>query len=89
MTLFKDGQIVEVFKGNRDLEKLTGFLKRHADPKAENKAPATASSPPPPPLIVNPSGIALELTEDTFQKVIDTGPTFVKFYAPWYDMRYM
>jgi len=33
---------------------------------------------------VNPSGSVLELGPHDFQDVVDQGPVFVKYFAPWY-----
>jgi thioredoxin domain-containing protein 5 len=33
---------------------------------------------------INPSGSVLELGPQNFQEVVDQGPVFVKYFAPWY-----
>ena len=36
MQMYKDGELVEVFKGSRDWSKLVGFIQKHSDaPKVE------------------------------------------------------
>ncbi|KAJ4471993.1 protein disulfide isomerase [Lentinula aciculospora] len=84
MNLYNNGELVETFKGARDLERLSEFLKRHA--------PNSPLSTPPLPEISqevthdanpNPSGSVLVLDSSNFQSTIQEGPAFVKFFAPW------
>lgn len=85
MNLYKDGQFVEQYKAKRELDQLSSFLKKHAEPAAD--------TPPPPSLavakptvntpILNPSGTVSTLDDKTFQATLNKGPAFVKFYAPW------
>ncbi|KAJ3996888.1 protein disulfide isomerase [Lentinula boryana] len=84
MNLYNNGELVESFKGARDLERLTEFLKRHAptalSPSSVSEIvqeEASHSSTP------NFSGSVLILDGSNFQSAIEEGPAFVKFFAPW------
>ncbi|KAF9076692.1 protein disulfide isomerase [Rhodocollybia butyracea] len=84
MNIYKDGVFVETFKGARDSERLTEFIKRHAPPpppeaELQELEPETLASS----ANFNPSGDVLVLDESNFQSSMAEGPTFVKFYAPW------
>lgn len=84
MNLYKDGEFVETFKGARDLDHLTEFLKKHApvvesepvieEPEEDALAPGTNP---------NLSGSVLVLDDTNIQSTIEQGPVFIKFYAPW------
>ncbi|CAK5272120.1 unnamed protein product, partial [Mycena citricolor] len=89
MNLYKDGEFVERFKGNRDYDILTAFIDK-AKPSApepiaaaESVAAAAAVSSPSPEPLLNPNGEVRVLNPDNFHAVLEEGPTFVKFYAPW------
>ncbi|KAJ3865039.1 protein disulfide isomerase [Lentinula novae-zelandiae] len=85
LNIYNNGDFVETFKGARDVERLTEFIKRHA--------PTPPLPTPPVPETVleetnyvanpNPSGSVLVLDESNFQSTIEEGPVFVKFFAPW------
>nr|XP_039254772.1 thioredoxin domain-containing protein 5-like isoform X1 [Styela clava] len=73
---FRNGEEKEGSAGGRDIESLKEFtVKMMAMEQQEEEDQDEGEAPP-------PSG-ALELDSDIFQDVIDTGLTFVKFYAPW------
>lgn len=86
LNIYNNGDFVETFKGARDVERLTEFIKRHA--------PTPPLPTPPVPETVleetnyvanpNPSGSVLVLDESNFQSTIEEGPVFVKFFAPWF-----
>ncbi|TFK64723.1 protein disulfide isomerase [Pluteus cervinus] len=83
MTLFKDGQLVEHYKGRRDLDILTAFLTKQVAPF---EPPHQESSTPEPEVVaplVNTDGNVLVLNEENFQATLEAGPAFVKYYAPW------
>ncbi|KAL4784015.1 thioredoxin-like protein [Aspergillus varians] len=50
-----------------------------------NDKDSTPKSKPKPKAVVNPQGISVPLTAETFQKLVTTSeePWFIKFYAPW------
>ncbi|THV07435.1 thioredoxin-domain-containing protein [Dendrothele bispora CBS 962.96] len=83
MNLYKDGEFVETFKGARDLPRLQEFLKKYANPDVseEKEIPLAMTTPPSP--VYNPSGTVEVLDDSNFQKTLDEGPVFVKFFAPW------
>ncbi|KAJ7669258.1 protein disulfide isomerase [Mycena polygramma] len=74
MNLYRDGKFVEKYKGNRDFELLTTYLANNAQPP---------TPPSRPPATLNPSGEVTVLTPDNFHSVVEQGPAFIKFYAPW------
>lgn len=79
LTLFRDGEIVEHYKGRRDHDLLTAYIDDQAAPSApapEHK-PEAANTP------LNVDGNVLVLGDDTFGATIEQGHAFVKFYAPW------
>ncbi|KAJ3713890.1 thioredoxin-like protein [Lentinula raphanica] len=85
LNLYNNGEFVETFKGGRDLDRLTEFVKRHAPPPPSEVQPAVdtvedeVSSGPTP----NLSGSVLVLNDSNFQSALQEGPAFVKFFAPW------
>jgi len=80
--LYKDGEKVDEFKSNRELDTLKTFLGEHIVTKPPIKeAPAPEKQPPKP--TVNLSGEVISLSLDSFYKTLDEGAAFVKFYAPW------
>jgi hypothetical protein len=94
MNLYRNGEFVEMYQDSRDYEMLTEYLSKHAEPTALSSVTSddvtTSLQPTPTPLHVqtsraeaNPDGNVLVLDEKIFQRVIDEGPAFIKFYAPW------
>ncbi|KAH9483160.1 Thioredoxin domain-containing protein 5 [Psilocybe cubensis] len=98
LLMFHDGKIVDQFKKARELEDLKAFMKRHvkaAAPPPPPPPPPVAPVQPPaaeavkqPPAVtlnpnINPNGEVLSLTPSSFTSIMATGPTFVKFFAPW------
>lgn len=79
MNLYKDGKFVEQFKGDRDYEIITEFIAKYAAQASTHPDASQTSHGSP-----NPDGKVLELGASNFQKTIDKGPVFVKFFAPWY-----
>ncbi|KAF9045695.1 thioredoxin-domain-containing protein [Hymenopellis radicata] len=73
LNVYKNGEFVEKFKGNRVLDTLVPYIKRHA----------VDVPPPSPEYIPNPNGAVAILDTKSFQSTLDQGSTFVKFYAPW------
>ncbi|KAL0274509.1 UNVERIFIED_CONTAM: hypothetical protein PYX00_002608 [Menopon gallinae] len=61
------------FRGTRDLSSLTSFINEQLG----TAAPEQADTPP-----VNVNGLT-ELTESSFNKYIQKGNYFIKFFAPW------
>ena len=96
MNLYKDGVFVETWKQARDIERLRAYLAKHAE--HTKKAPQTqgeSRQPTDDDVLLeamqpeagkehNPTGTVLSLDETNFEKVIQEGHVFVKFFAPWY-----
>ncbi|KAJ7461840.1 protein disulfide isomerase [Mycena galericulata] len=81
LNLYRDGEFVEKYKGNRDFNLLSDYLAKNAP-----KAPSPPPPPPPPPAaatILNPNGEVTVLNPENFQTTLEDGPAFIKFYAPW------
>jgi thiol-disulfide isomerase/thioredoxin len=74
LNLYRDGELVESYKGRRDLELLTAYLAKNAQ-----KIPLS-SSPSAPDIAVTPK---LPLTSDDFTSTISNGVWFVQYFAPW------
>ncbi|KAI0765574.1 thioredoxin-domain-containing protein [Irpex lacteus] len=93
MNLYKDGEFVEKWRQARDIEKLREYLSKHAEPTKKAVAVETASltdddvlleaMQPEPGKEHNPTGTLLVLDESNFEKTIQEGHVFIKFYAPW------
>jgi thioredoxin domain-containing protein 5 len=81
MVLFKDGLSVDQFKGSREMDRLKDFLHKHTGGSVSKTTSEGAAAEPE--HTPNPSGEVIALTQSTFQQAIDSGPAFVKFYAPW------
>lgn len=88
MNLYKDGAFVETFNQPRDLDILREFVVKHAEPTV--LSPAARQPPARHPVVTtqsekvhNPSGTVLVLNEKNFEKTIQEGHVFVKFFAPW------
>ncbi|THH04930.1 hypothetical protein EW145_g5166 [Phellinidium pouzarii] len=79
MTLYKNGEPAERFKGSRDWETLRSFVDQHAmhtpaNLKVEYKAPAK---------LPNENGMVQAVGAAGLDALLGEGPVFVKFYAPW------
>ena len=98
LNLYRDGEFVDTFSGTRDYDVLQDYIKKHAEPtlpSASMTIPVAVEAPTmtkPEEVLhvqtsradVNPSGSVLPLGPSNFQEVIDQGPAFIKFFAPWY-----
>jgi thioredoxin domain-containing protein 5 len=73
--LYRDGEFVEKYKGNRDLNLLVDYIAKYS--KVPEPEPPTVS------LNLNPTGTVTVLDGTNFQSTVDNGPAFIKFYAPW------
>ncbi|KAF9468758.1 protein disulfide isomerase [Collybia nuda] len=74
LTMYFNGAPIEKYKGNRHLDDLEIFIKRHVDSMAPE--PQAIRS-------FNTEGEVVNLTPDTFTNHLSKGPMFVKFFAPW------
>jgi thioredoxin domain-containing protein 5 len=97
LNLYRDGEFVDTFSGTRDYDVLQDYIKKHAEPtlpSASMTIPVAVEAPTmtkPEEVLhvqtsradVNPSGSVLPLGPSNFQEVIDQGPAFIKFFAPW------
>ncbi|KAJ6595666.1 protein disulfide isomerase [Mycena vulgaris] len=77
MNLYRDGEFVEKYKGNRDFDLLTDYLAKNA------QKPKALSPSPPATIPLNPKGEVSVLNPDNFHTTLEHGPAFIKFYAPW------
>jgi thioredoxin domain-containing protein 5 len=74
----ENGKKVDKYSGPRSLEDLKGYVEQRASGEAEQK-PAEKVAPK-----EDGEGAAiLQLSTDSFVQGIETGVTFVKFFAPW------
>lgn len=64
----RNGEVVETYKGGRDLNSLKDFVKSMTGGKTEPKEEKTN---------------VVMLSKDTFDEEIKSGVVFVKFFAPW------
>ena len=71
LQIYKDGKQLEEFRDDREFDLLVNFVDKHA-----RKSGASET-------VANPNGVVLPLDRHNFQKTIDEGPAFIKFYAPW------
>lgn len=78
LAYFRNGKKAEDYRGARTLKELTDFVKSMTEDKAD-KAAETADKVPEAP----PKSDVKFLDLDTFKGVIESGVTFVKFFAPW------
>lgn len=97
MNLYKNGEFHKQFKGSREMDRLLKFVEAHAQPKtprpqsaSESEEPAKETSAAERPAqttfqkkLPNPTGSVQSLTIDNFLQVVNSGPVFVKFFAPW------
>jgi thioredoxin domain-containing protein 5 len=99
LNLYRNGEFVDAFNGGREYDVLRDYIKKHAEPiSTPQPSPSTTTAVEGPPMTkpeevlhiqtsratVNPSGSVLPLGPNNFQDVIDQGPAFIKFFAPWY-----
>ena len=99
LNLYRNGEFVDTFGGARDYEALLSYMNKHAEPTSTPRRPSSVTTPIENPTTtrsmgalhvqtpradINPSGSVLELSPQNFQDVVDQGPVFVKYFAPWY-----
>lgn len=79
--IYEDGEMLEEYNGNRDLEEMKDFIKRHVK-NDENTSVVEVEEPPLPKL--NTQGQVLSIpSQVAFFSTLEEGPAFVKFFAPW------
>ncbi|KAJ3544178.1 hypothetical protein NMY22_g2872 [Coprinellus aureogranulatus] len=87
LQMYKDGKMIEQFRGARELERIKAFISKHAGkPEPQEEAPPPPAAPPaekPFKPVLNPTGEVMDLNLASFQQTLERGPTFVKFFAPW------
>ena len=86
--MYKSGEAVEKFKGRRDWDLLTEFIEKHAEHGEPNTEVETITDTQQPEIVnekvPNEDGIVRAVDSAGFKALMDEGPAFVKFYAPWY-----
>lgn len=83
--LYLDGIEKEVYNGDRAIAVLRKYIDTQIQSYAENVAASSQSSTQQEVISAraNPEGKLEVLTQDNFKSMLDEGPMFVKFYAPW------
>ncbi|KAH8115753.1 thioredoxin-domain-containing protein [Phellopilus nigrolimitatus] len=91
MQMYKSGDFAQQFKGSRDWDTLVSFIDGHAEHTSaknvletaqdhhEHQAPEATEITTFP----NENGMVQSLDTATFNTLLDKGPVFVKYYAPW------
>lgn len=80
---YEDGNMLEEYKGNRDLDDLKQFLQRHVKAKDESKVSVAEVEEEPQP-VLNPDGQVLSIPDpETFASTLEKGLAFIEFLAPW------
>ena len=69
---FRDGKILETYKGGRDLTSMKDFISTMTDASSKKEAVAE-----------DVKSTVAHLGKDNFESEIKTGVSFVKFFAPW------
>ena len=87
MMMYKNGVSVSQFKGPREWSTIISFINEHVpNTHVEPTKEATHTQEKHVPQITpgpNSEGMVKALDESSFKSMINEGPTFVKFYAPW------
>ena len=83
MNIYRNGEFVDQFRGVREYDLLTQFIAKHAEPRGELED-TPEEDPTPRSNALNPDGMVRALDPTNFEDAISEGPTFVKFFAPWY-----
>lgn len=89
MQMYRDGQFVEKFGDGREYDLLVEFLAKYTESSSSE-----SEGEPDLKLIeqprhesetkkYNPNGMVISLNPSNFKTVVDEGPTFIKFFAPW------
>ena len=87
MNLYKQGEFITKFKGSREWDLLTAFIDEHAEPTGSEASPIEPPSQPEPESpkpVYNTDGQVLSLNPTSLETIVNEGPVFVKFFAPWY-----
>ncbi|EJD00787.1 thioredoxin-domain-containing protein [Fomitiporia mediterranea MF3/22] len=96
MNMYVNGEMVDKFKGVRDWDSLTSFIENHAvhtsTPAEEvelSGKPISEQQKQQTPTIhtdklkPNPEGMVKALGPTNFDATLNSGPVFIKFFAPW------
>ena len=87
MNVYRNGEYIDTFRGVREFDLLTQFIAKYAEPRGEpeqlSEEPASHGQ-----RILNREGMVQALNPTNFDEVIRSGPSFVKFFAPWYVLLY-
>lgn len=93
MQLYRNGQFVEKFTGAREYDRIVEFLQKYSEPSETEEDEAVEEKIPEVKLVEQPrqvserkfntKGMVLPLTPANFKSVLDSGPVFIKYFAPW------
>lgn len=80
--MYEDGKPVEEYNGNRGLDDLKQFLRKHVKEEAKDVSIVEVDEEPLP--VLNTKGELLSIHDQAnFFSTLEQGPAFIKFFAPW------
>lgn len=87
MNLYKSGEFLTKFKGARTWDELTSFIDGYSvhstEPESETASIATPKKDAEPAKVYNGNGMVQAVDKKGLEALVEEGPVFVKFYAPW------
>lgn len=84
MNMYRNGDFLSKFKGARQWDDLTSFIDGYSDHKDETQVDEVANKEEKPAKVYNSQGMVQAVDKKGLEALIEDGPVFVKFYAPWY-----
>lgn len=86
MNLYKSGEFLTKFKGARTWDELTSFVDGYSVHSNEPESATTIGIPKKdgePAKVYNSNGMVQAVDKKALEALVEEGPVFVKFYAPW------